>query len=150
MNPLLEAFGNARTRINENSSRFGKYLELYFEQDGTVVGAKFKEYLLEKSRIVYQNSFESTFHIFYLMFAGLTQNEKQKYSLLKTPEQYRFMSDTKMSNEFILSKENEKQFSAIRESMKTIGFIQEVLVNFKKPTIAIAVQTTAKQIFFSC
>ena len=49
MNPLLEAFGNAQTRINDNSSRFGKYLEIYFEQDGTVVGAKFKEYLLEKA-----------------------------------------------------------------------------------------------------
>ena len=124
MNPLLEVFGNARTRINENSSRFGKYLEIYFEQDGTVIGAKFKEYMLEKSRI--QPNHESTFHIFFLMFAGLSKNEKLRYGLLKTPEQYRFMSDTNMSNEFILSKENEKKFYVIRESMKSIGFIQEV------------------------
>ncbi len=126
MNPLLEAFGNAQTRINDNSSRFGKYLEIYFEQDGTVVGAKFKEYLLEKSRIVYQNSFESTFHIFYLLFAGLSLDEKLKYNLVKPADKYRFMSNTNV--EQCMSVENEQKFKAIRESMITIGFLKEVIL----------------------
>lgn len=120
----MEAFGNARTRINDNSSRFGKYLEIYFEQDGTVVGAKFKEYLLEKSRIVFQNNYESTFHIFYLLFAGLTVDEKLRYSLVKPPDKYRFMSNTNL--EHCMSIENEEKFFAIRESMNTIGFLSEV------------------------
>ena len=127
MNPLLEAFGNAKTRINDNSSRFGKYLEIYFEQDGTVVGAKFKEYLLEKSRVVYQNEFESTFHIFYLLFAGLTGEEKLRYGLLRSPKKYRFMSNTNLEN--CMSTENEEKFLAIRQSLNTIGFLDEVLRN---------------------
>ncbi len=55
LNPLLESFGNARTVINSNSSRFGKYIELYFTQDGRVAGAMVSEYLLEKSRVIFQS-----------------------------------------------------------------------------------------------
>ncbi len=91
VNPLLEAFGNAKTRINDNSSRFGKYLEIYFEQDGTVVGARFKEYLLEKSRVAFQSEHESTFHIFSQLFAGLTNAEKLQFGLVRSPEKYRYM-----------------------------------------------------------
>jgi myosin heavy subunit len=124
VNPLLEAFGNAKTRINDNSSRFGKYLEIYFEQDGTVIGAKFKEYLLEKSRVVYQNEFESTFHIFSLLFAGLTAAEKLHYGLLRSPDKYRFMPNTNMID--YMTVENEEKFLAIKKRMSTIGFISEV------------------------
>ena len=123
VNPLLEAFGNAKTRINDNSSRFGKYLEIYFEQDGSVVGAKFKEYLLEKSRVAFQNEYESTFHIFSHLFAGLTCAEKLHYGLLRSPEKYRYMPK---SSHNLMTLENEEKFIAIKKSMVTIGFMSEV------------------------
>ena len=81
VNPLLEALGNARTIMNNNSSRFGKFLKLHFNANAVVTGASIAHYLLEKSRVVTQNEGERNFHIFYLMFAGLTSEEKEKYEL---------------------------------------------------------------------
>ncbi|NXK11068.1 MYO3B protein, partial [Herpetotheres cachinnans] len=90
VNPLLEAFGNAQTVMNDNSSRFGKYIELRFQKN-TVRGAKLSEYLLEKSRVVQQDTGERNFHIFYYMFAGLSSEEKEMYGLLD-PSLYRYIS----------------------------------------------------------
>ncbi|XP_025836405.1 unconventional myosin-XV [Agrilus planipennis] len=79
--PLLEAFGNARTTRNDNSSRFGKYLEVYFKT-GAIVGAKVTQYLLEKSRIVTHAPGERNYHVFYELLGGLNNTEKQKYGLV--------------------------------------------------------------------
>lgn len=79
--PLLEAFGNARTTRNDNSSRFGKYLEVYFKQ-GSIIGAKVTQYLLEKSRIVTQAPGERNYHVFYELLGGLNNSDKQKYGLV--------------------------------------------------------------------
>nr|BAB39452.1 myosin [Mizuhopecten yessoensis] len=70
INPLLEAFGNAKTTMNDNSSRFAKYLEMSFATNGQVTGAIVRDYLLEKSRVVDQMDKEGNFHIFYCLFAG--------------------------------------------------------------------------------
>ncbi|NXK40090.1 MYOI protein, partial [Piprites chloris] len=90
VSPLLEAFGNAQTVRNDNSSRFGKYIQLRFQKN-TVRGAKLSEYLLEKSRVVHQDPGERNFHIFYYMFAGLSSEEKEMYGLLD-PSLYRYIS----------------------------------------------------------
>lgn len=88
--PLLEAFGNARTARNDNSSRFGKYLEVYFK-NGSIVGAKVTQYLLEKSRIVTQAQGERNYHVFYELLGGLSSAEKSKYGLLDA-EKYFYLN----------------------------------------------------------
>lgn len=77
----MEAFGNARTIRNDNSSRFGKFIELQFKQSGSLIGAAIDTYLLEKVRLIHQNMGERNFHIFYEMLAGVTPEERKDYFL---------------------------------------------------------------------
>lgn len=76
VNPLIEAFGNAKTGINDNSSRFGKYLDVLFSKSGRVMGATLSVYLLEQSRVVFQSAGERNFHIFYYLYAGLDHEDR--------------------------------------------------------------------------
>jgi myosin V len=80
-NPILESFGNARTIRNDNSSRFGKFIELQFMQTGSLIGAVIETYLLEKIRLVYQTPGERNFHIFYELLSGITEDEKALFFL---------------------------------------------------------------------
>ena len=92
-NPLLEAFGNAKTLRNDNSSRFGKYLELSFDARAALVtGAQIQTYLLEKSRVITQSRGERSFHIFYQMLEGLKDDGATGKALCLLPrEQYRYL-----------------------------------------------------------
>lgn len=81
-NPVLEAFGNSRTARNNNSSRFGKYIKLYFDySDGKVLGAEIKNYLLEKSRVVGCTEVERNYHIFFFMMRGIDDAYAKKLGL---------------------------------------------------------------------
>ncbi|KAM9745591.1 unconventional myosin-XV isoform 1-T1 [Menidia menidia] len=85
--PLLESFGNAKTVRNDNSSRFGKYMEVFLE-DGVISGAITSQYLLEKSRIVFQAKDERNYHIFYEMLAGLPSQQRQAFYLQEAETYY--------------------------------------------------------------
>ncbi|KAL4217849.1 hypothetical protein ACF0H5_022588 [Mactra antiquata] len=90
VNPLLEAFGNASTVMNNNSSRFGKLIELIFSEDGNLLGGTITEHMLEKSRVVRQSPGEKNFHIFYNLMCGFTVDERKRY-FLEQPEKYRII-----------------------------------------------------------
>eukprot|EP00550_Attheya_septentrionalis_P000774 CAMPEP_0198288208 /NCGR_PEP_ID=MMETSP1449-20131203/6799_1 /TAXON_ID=420275 /ORGANISM="Attheya septentrionalis, Strain CCMP2084" /LENGTH=1645 /DNA_ID=CAMNT_0043986321 /DNA_START=45 /DNA_END=4982 /DNA_ORIENTATION=- len=80
-NPILESFGNARTIRNDNSSRFGKFIEIQFTTDGTLVGASIETYLLEKVRLITQTEGERNYHIFYEILQGMEEKELNDYFL---------------------------------------------------------------------
>jgi myosin heavy subunit len=82
-NPILESFGNARTVRNDNSSRFGKFVKIYFlSQDAKIQGASISNYLLEKSRLPSQQPGERNYHIFYQLIFGAVNEQLQKCLLI--------------------------------------------------------------------
>uniref|UniRef100_A0A8C1IPB3 Myosin IXAb n=1 Tax=Cyprinus carpio TaxID=7962 RepID=A0A8C1IPB3_CYPCA len=89
--PVLEAFGNAKTAHNNNSSRFGKFIQVNYQESGTVRGAYVEKYLLEKSRLVYQEHSERNYHVFYYLLAGASEEERKAFHLLK-PEEYHYLN----------------------------------------------------------
>uniref|UniRef100_A0A3B3BL39 Myosin IXA n=1 Tax=Oryzias melastigma TaxID=30732 RepID=A0A3B3BL39_ORYME len=89
--PVLEAFGNAKTAQNNNSSRFGKFIQVNYQESGTVRGAYVEKYLLEKSRLVYQEHNERNYHVFYYLLAGVSDDERKAFHL-KKPEEYHYLS----------------------------------------------------------
>ncbi|XP_073669193.1 unconventional myosin-IXAa isoform X2 [Paramisgurnus dabryanus] len=89
--PVLEAFGNAKTAHNNNSSRFGKFIQVNYQESGTVRGAYVEKYLLEKSRLVYQEHNERNYHVFYYLLAGASEEERTGFHL-RQPEEYHYLN----------------------------------------------------------
>ncbi|NXL85140.1 MYO1F protein, partial [Alectura lathami] len=92
-NPLLEAFGNAKTVRNNNSSRFGKYFEIQFSRGGEPDGGKISNFLLEKSRVVSQNEHERNFHIYYQLIEGASQEQRQNLGIM-SPDYYYYLNQS--------------------------------------------------------
>lgn len=121
-NPIMEAFGNARTIRNDNSSRFGKYIDIFFNDNGAIEGAKIEHYLLEKSRIVSCSKGERNYHIFYAMLSGLTRDEKKTLEL-EDASKYSYLTSggiIKCEN-----RDDANEFMSIRSAMSVLSFTQE-------------------------
>uniref|UniRef100_A0A8C2WXG6 Myosin VIIAa n=1 Tax=Cyclopterus lumpus TaxID=8103 RepID=A0A8C2WXG6_CYCLU len=118
-NPILEAFGNAKTIRNDNSSRFGKYIDIHFNKRGAIEGAKIEQYLLEKSRVCRQAHDERNYHVFYCMLKGMTAEEKKKLGLSKATDfTYLTMGNCTMCD----GRDDMKEYSNIRSAMKVLMF----------------------------
>jgi len=121
-NPLLEAFGNAKTLRNNNSSRFGKYMEIYFDNKGDPIGGSVTNYLLEKSRVVYQQPGERNYHIFYQLIFGADQRMQQQYQLY-SPENFHYMNQSNCYN--VDDIDDPRDFADTVKAMNTIGISQQ-------------------------
>lgn len=119
--PLLESFGNAKTARNDNSSRFGKFLEVHFK-DGVILGGKVTEYLLEKSRIVTQAPEERNYHVFYELLAGLTEETKLKYGLLSA-DKYFYLNQGESCE--IDGRNDSEGFQSLMSAMQVLDFTSE-------------------------
>ncbi|XP_029913524.1 myosin-11-like isoform X2 [Myripristis murdjan] len=120
-NPILEAFGNAKTIKNDNSSRFGKFIKLNFDVTGYLVGANIDTYLLEKSRCVRQAKIERSFHIFYYMVAGAKDKMREEL-LLEDFSSYHFLLAGHVE---IPGQEDDEMFDETLEAMEIMGFNEE-------------------------
>lgn len=116
-NPILEAFGNAKTVKNDNSSRFGKFIRINFDVNGYIVGANIETYLLEKSRAIRQAKDERTFHIFYYLLSGSGEHLKNDL-LLEAYNKYRFLSNGHVT---IPGQQDKDLFQETLEAMKIMG-----------------------------
>ncbi|XP_044613460.1 unconventional myosin-VI isoform X2 [Equus asinus] len=112
-NPLLEAFGNAKTVRNNNSSRFGKFVEIHFNEKSSVVGGFVSHYLLEKSRICVQGKEERNYHIFYRLCAGASEDIREKLHL-SSPDNFRYLN--RGCTRYFATKESDKQILQNRRS----------------------------------
>ncbi|XP_072249521.1 LOW QUALITY PROTEIN: myosin IEb [Leuresthes tenuis] len=117
-NPLLEAFGNAKTVRNNNSSRFGKYFEIQFSRGGAPDGGKISNFLLEKSRVVSQNPGERNFHIYYQLLGGASGEQRENLGIT-TPDYYYYLNQ---SGTYTVEDVNDKkEFSDTTGAMAVVG-----------------------------
>uniref|UniRef100_A0A8C1R394 Myosin VIIBb n=1 Tax=Cyprinus carpio TaxID=7962 RepID=A0A8C1R394_CYPCA len=118
-NPVLEAFGNAKTIRNDNSSRFGKYVEIFFNKEGAIEGAHMEQYLLEKSRVCHQAPQERNYHIFYCMLSGMPSDHKKTLSL-GDASQFKYLSEGNCLT--CDGRDDTEEFGRIRSALKILTF----------------------------
>ncbi|XP_068599993.1 unconventional myosin-IXb [Brachionichthys hirsutus] len=118
--PVLEAFGNAKTAHNNNSSRFGKFIQVNYLETGVVRGAVVEKYLLEKSRLVSREKNERNYHVFYYLLLGASEEERKEFKL-RQPEDYFYL---KQQNFKIGDEEDLRHdFERLQQAMEMVGFL---------------------------
>nr|XP_018918175.1 PREDICTED: myosin heavy chain, muscle isoform X10 [Bemisia tabaci] len=133
-NPVLEAFGNAKTVRNDNSSRFGKFIRIHFGPTGKLAGADIETYLLEKARVISQQSLERSYHIFYQIMSGSVKGVKEMCLLSKNINDYHFVSQGKTS---IPGVDDGEEFRITDQAFDVLGFSQQEKDEIYKITAAV-------------
>eukprot|EP01129_Flabellula_baltica_P014859 TRINITY_DN724_c0_g1_i1.p1 TRINITY_DN724_c0_g1~~TRINITY_DN724_c0_g1_i1.p1 ORF type:complete len:1451 (+),score=398.06 TRINITY_DN724_c0_g1_i1:96-4448(+) len=134
-NPILEAFGNAKTIRNNNSSRFGKWIEIHFTPMGQICGSKINNYLLEKSRVVHQAPSERNYHIFYQILKGDKQM-CQEFGLGPV-ESYHYLNQSGCID--VENMNDEAEFQEVLESMEDLGFQHDEKIEIFRLVCAVLV-----------
>merc|ERR1719495_2470811 len=134
-NPLLEAFGNAKTTRNNNSSRFGKFIRCHFSQTGKLAGADIEAYLLEKNRVTNQGTQERNYHIFYQILYGATEENLALYCLLtREAKEYLYLS---YGVSHVDRMDDVEEFGLTEDAIKILGFSPEEHTHMFQLTAAI-------------
>ncbi|XP_076163013.1 myosin heavy chain isoform X10 [Ptiloglossa arizonensis] len=133
-NPVLEAFGNAKTVRNDNSSRFGKFIRIHFGPSGKLAGADIETYLLEKARVISQQSLERSYHIFYQMMSGSVAGLKDMCFLSNNIYDYVNVSQGKIT---IPNVDDGEECLLTDQAFDVLGFTQEEKNDIYKITAAV-------------
>ena len=120
-NPVLEAFGNAKTLRNDNSSRFGKYMEIFFDHNGKISGCATQNYLLEKIRVVQPGNGERNFHFFYQLCKASDSSLRKRLGLSPNCEDYTYLNTCVD----VPGMDDEREFKDVEEAFAALSFEQE-------------------------
>lgn len=135
-NPVLEAFGNAQTICNSNSSRFGKFIRIEFSPSGHISGASIEWYLLEKSRVITQSKDERNYHIFYQFLKGASAELKKKLSIdaAAVPHDFKYLAD---STDTIAGLDDAEQFKLLTEAFELMSISSKEFESFMAMVTAV-------------
>ncbi|KAK8379939.1 hypothetical protein O3P69_019756 [Scylla paramamosain] len=134
-NPVLEAFGNARTRRNDNSSRFGKYMELEFDHKGDPIGGTITHYLLERPRVTSQLQGERNYHIFYQLLAGADIQTLKSLKLQRNTENYNILQSTRLTPSD--TQDDRHEFGITKRALDVLGLTWEEQLEVWKVVAAV-------------